>query len=219
MLVYLIVNTDNGKVYVGQTIGHLYDRWKQHRFLARQGRKHHLYSAMREKPSAFKIILIAKTESQEALDNIEKLYVILFRSDNREFGYNLLPGGNGRSHSEETRRQLSESHKGKSHHTQEWREELSRRMKGNKFGYLAKGKPTRRGPHSEEHKENQRAGQIRRFSDPNQRAKQALVWKGRKHTEESKNKMREAHAKRISTSERCVAGAESRINTDKPLVQ
>ena len=214
---YLITNTVNGKVYVGQTIGHLYDRLKQHRFHARRGTKHHLYSAMRENPAVFETSVIARTDTQVSLDNLEQLYVILFRSDNREFGYNLLPGGGGRRHSEETRAQLSESHKGKSHHSPEWRAELSRRMKGNKFGYLPK--PGRISPpQTEEHKAKRSAAMKRAYQNPELREKLSKAHMGIKHTEEAKAKMRAAKQK-FRASDNESAGTESSINTDKPLIQ
>lgn len=103
MLVYLIVNTVNGKCYVGQTIHALDKRWHQHCML--QGKCRVLENAIRKYGiKAFEISVVATVKTQEELNRLEKLTCEALNAY-APHGYNLREGGGakGKMH-EETKR-------------------------------------------------------------------------------------------------------------------
>ena len=62
----------------------------------------------------FSHIVLCYGLSEEEANEMEVALISLFKSTNREFGYNMQNGGNSvGKHSEETRNKISESHKGK----------------------------------------------------------------------------------------------------------
>src|SRR5258708_9942142 len=113
-VIYAYVNKINGKLYVGQTIDFL------RRIALQRGdakRRHtHFYSAVRKYGwENFEILqLSCGIQTQAALDNLERLWIWLFRATDRRYGYNILAGGNsvgaynrGKSKSPEHRNKLA----------------------------------------------------------------------------------------------------------------
>jgi len=112
--VYIIKNLINQKVYIGQTknfanrkAGHLYAvERKIDRPLYRSINKHGVDNFLFE--------IIENDISDETINEHEQFWVLHNDSFNPEKGYNLTSGGNqGMNVSEETRKKLSEAHKGK----------------------------------------------------------------------------------------------------------
>ena len=104
--VYLIINNTNGKVYVGETVSTLSRRFNAHLNTAfnKNGRNHdcYFYRAIRKYgKSAFSIQLLEETtastkkEVKQKIQNLEKKYIKLYKSDNYQFGYNSDSGGCG----------------------------------------------------------------------------------------------------------------------------
>lgn len=91
--IYLITNSENGKQYVGLTIGTLADRLKQHFAAARKGRKAPLPNAIRKYGErAFSIQLIrADAQTYEELQN-QEINEIAARNSIK-IGYNSAVGG------------------------------------------------------------------------------------------------------------------------------
>jgi group I intron endonuclease len=91
--IYLITNSQNGKEYVGLTIGTLKDRLKQHFAAAKKGRKAPLPNAIRKYgESAFRISLIrADARTYEQLQE-QEINEIAIRNTVRD-GYNSAVGG------------------------------------------------------------------------------------------------------------------------------
>jgi hypothetical protein len=87
--IYIHVNKTNGKVYVGQT-RNTKERW-------RSGYKQQPYfrkALVKYGWGGFDhLVVIDSVTDQDKLNNLEKLWVILLRSTNRDCGYNLVPGG------------------------------------------------------------------------------------------------------------------------------
>jgi ribosomal protein L24E len=113
--VYLIRNTVNGKIYVGQTRQPLEKRWTDHRHEARQGDGCPLlYPALRKYGfAAFRIEALAAASSQSELDRLEKFYIEVLGCSDKRRGYNLHPGGYpalrfGIAHTEDTRTKMRE---------------------------------------------------------------------------------------------------------------
>ena len=148
MIIYKITNRINGKVYIGQTIHTLEQRWKQHLKNARNGVKTHLYSAIRKYGEEnFEPEIICSADTKEELNLLETHYIQEYNSI--DVGYNMVDGGNNnvmfipyiKQHhkevvsSEEIRRKVSEGMKRKiakgEFFTPEHRKHLSEAAKGN----------------------------------------------------------------------------------------
>jgi group I intron endonuclease len=113
-IIYLIVNKINGKVYVGQTIRKLAYRMNIHRHDCRRSVNRPLYRSIKKYGwGAFEVRKIAEASSQKELDNLERLWILALQSADREHGYNLTFGGEHGARTEEVRRRMSESRKGR----------------------------------------------------------------------------------------------------------
>ena len=84
-------------------------------------------------------LILAETETQEDAEYFEKYYIALFQSNNRKYGYNVTEGGRcakGHKLSEVTRRRMSEARTGEKnwiygkHLTEETKKKLSASHKG-----------------------------------------------------------------------------------------
>ena len=93
MLIYLITNDVNDKVYVGQTTKSLEERIKNHRNSMVSGGTTHLYNAMRKYGwDKFHFHTIAYADDQETLNELEEYFIKKYDSTNHRIGYNILPG-------------------------------------------------------------------------------------------------------------------------------
>lgn len=93
--IYLIVNTINGKNYVGQTKRNLLTRWDEHKktsvkyaFLLHRAIKKYGFEN-------FRVEVLSLTLSQEEADALEKLWIISLGAHKSEGGYNMTYGGDG----------------------------------------------------------------------------------------------------------------------------
>lgn len=145
--VYCITNKVNGKKYIGQSVD-VYERWVHHMSCLR-GNYHvnrHLQRAYDKYGDSVFHFKLLKSCKPEYMDRFEKLYIRQYNTLDRNCGYNLDYGGNEyKTHSEETKKKISESvsknhqYKGK-HLSEEHREKISDAHKGKVF--------------SEEHRKN-----------------------------------------------------------------
>ena len=108
--IYKITNKIDNKIYIGQTINDLEQRWKSHwkkksncRYLSLAFKKHGVDNFK------FELICISFDEN---LDELEKYYIKKLNSLAPN-GYNLREGGNSSRHSEETKLKISQSLKGR----------------------------------------------------------------------------------------------------------
>lgn len=115
----------NGKVYIGQTSQTLRRRLTRH---------------CCENEDTFKCRAINKYKSfnceilyqGEDLDNQEIEFIKQYNSTNREYGYNLESGGHNNKHlSEETKEKIRVAHKG-TKHSEETKRNISESLKNNK---------------------------------------------------------------------------------------
>jgi group I intron endonuclease len=129
--VYIIRNKFNGKVYIGQTIQCVKERWRCHIKDTRQGVRLRLHNAIRKYgPDAFDVAILHHAFSKEELDDLEKRSIWSHDSCNSQEGYNISLGGNGSGCvSEETKRKISNANKGRSH-TEEAKKKMSIAKKG-----------------------------------------------------------------------------------------
>lgn len=123
--IYVISNSVNNLVYVGQTARGITLRFYEHIVSAYKGKRTPLNDdILKFGPQCFRIKLLASASNAGIAGEIEGLYISEYQSTDRSFGYNQNFGGRGM--------------KGM-HHSLEWRAAHSIRMKGaNHPGY---GKP------------------------------------------------------------------------------
>lgn len=92
--IYIIKNTVNNKVYIGQTIVSLKLRFQNHLSAARRGKDYVIGKAIRKYgESNFYIELLEKC-LVEKLNEREKYWIKIFNSTNNKYGYNISIGGN-----------------------------------------------------------------------------------------------------------------------------
>jgi len=108
--VYVHINKLNNKKYVGITCDKPSKRWK-----CGKGYMHnkYFYSTIEKYGwDIFDHVILIKNISKNLAEELEKYYIRFYKSNEREFGYNIESGGNlGKKVSEETKRKLSEATK------------------------------------------------------------------------------------------------------------
>jgi group I intron endonuclease len=166
--IYILENKINKKFYIGQTVQLFKERIRQHKksnsLIGNALRKYGIDN--------FEITLIENIQEEE-LNNLEIEYIQKHNSISPN-GYNLMSGGENGRHSKETKRKLSETHKGKLI-SEETRRKMSEAKKGKHL--------------SEEHRKNlSKVGKGRRFSEEWKR-KLSEAAKNRTYSEETRTKM------------------------------
>ena len=121
MIIYILLNQINGKMYVGQTRGTLAERWKDHIHNANNGSRFPIHCAVRKYgPGAFLVCTISEATSAIELDVMEKFFIQKYNSMVPS-GYNRTAGGDGfqGAHTKKSRAQMRQSHLGKTRTVQE----------------------------------------------------------------------------------------------------
>ena len=135
--VYRIVNTLDGKVYIGSS-SRCRRRLRQHRWLLDAGRhtNGHLQGAWKKYGEAafrFEVIEYIPSALIGELTDFEQGWIDATRAWDSAYGYNLArfaeTVGRGRVVSEESRRRMSEAHKGKKS-SEESRRRVSEALRG-----------------------------------------------------------------------------------------
>lgn len=95
-VIYLITNTVNGKLYVGQTIKKLSHRWNLHKAQALRGKSSQAVhrAIVKHGPENFTIKAIL-TAPEDQLDVHEVRLIKEYDSMHPSKGYNMTPGGGG----------------------------------------------------------------------------------------------------------------------------
>jgi group I intron endonuclease len=153
--VYLILNRVNGKVYIGQTVKHIRDRWSLHKTFAKRGAKWHISRAIAKYGhDSFSIVILHQAFSREELNEMEIRAIESHNSMDPQYGYNMASGGdglsgytrdpeigkkaavtrkrNGYKHSPETIAKIVAANKGRGV-LPEWRERQSEAQRGRKM--------------------------------------------------------------------------------------
>lgn len=120
--VYVVFNNLDGKCYVGKTKGSYLRRWKGHIQASRTKKKafYFQYAIAKHGLQAFTVHLLLKCTNNVDACKAEKYWILFYKSNEAEFGYNLTDGGEGphggKAFDAEHRRKLSESNRGKHDH-------------------------------------------------------------------------------------------------------
>lgn len=163
--IYVITNSVSNKKYIGSSLN-IYKRWLQHRWDLENGLHHnsHLQNAWNKYgPNSFTLTLLEKIDIGETtrfmLEERERFYIKLFKTENSSFGYNETSGGKGcpsrkinyrtrklisdnnkgRRMSEEAKKRMSESATGRKH-SDETKEKTSNTRTG-KPNFKLRGRP------------------------------------------------------------------------------
>ncbi len=112
--VYVVTNLINDKWYVGKTSNTVSSRWSDHRSEARQNKGYYFHNAIRKDGEEnFVVQTVADVETLEEANSLENLWIILLKSHEKEFGYNLTFGGEGAQHTSLTIKKFSEKQRGR----------------------------------------------------------------------------------------------------------
>lgn len=180
------------KVYIGITCQKTKARWKNGK-----GYKgcNHFNSAIKKYGwDSFRHIVLFEGLSKEDAESKEKEFIKLFDSTNKKKGYNIENGGNSNGkHSEETKRKIGDSNRGK-RHTEETKKILSEKHKGYKMSEENKKKIAERF--------KMYRGWNKGIRTPDEvRRKIALANTGKKQSEDAKRKVAESKHKRVKCIE------------------
>lgn len=142
MYLYKILNKNTGKAYIGQTINEPKTRFNYHRQRLKKGTHDNEYlqrSFNKHGIDYFEFYTILKTDDIESLNLYEEQFIKILRATDRNFGYNIRPGGANSKLSEEHKRKIGLASIGRKQ-TEANKKALSERNKGNNWGSLTKGK-------------------------------------------------------------------------------
>ncbi len=115
MIIYKITNTINSKIYIGQTVQKLIDRWSDHcrPYSGRHVNRSAIASAIRKYGKEnFVIEQIDSASTFEELNLKEETYIKALNCLSPN-GYNLLLGGNNKQCHEETKEKIRQKLKGR----------------------------------------------------------------------------------------------------------
>lgn len=139
--IYLLENQINHKIYIGRTCRKPEERFKQHIRSANKNKtNYHLHNSISKYgEDNFEVIPLESTNSKREADKLERKFIKQFNTY-KKIGYNMTPGGEGagkgedhpmygRSHTEETKKKISESNKNKNF-SKETREKISKAKSG-----------------------------------------------------------------------------------------
>ncbi len=105
-VVYCIEHKLSGKKYVGQTVQTLKARLRSH---IKDGCCEMLHRAIsKHGADAFSMFVLSEANSKDELDKFEDFYIKLFKTTDRNLGYNLRGGGSFGKHSESSKQKMSE---------------------------------------------------------------------------------------------------------------
>jgi group I intron endonuclease len=107
---YRITNQLNNKVYIGQAVDPS-RRWTDHKWNAKQENPIQYISRAMGKYGVENFIfeVIATCRTQEDANETETILIQQYNSRDKQFGYNIKPGGNNAPHAEETKEKMRQA--------------------------------------------------------------------------------------------------------------
>src|ERR1035437_435355 len=131
MIIYRITNKINGKIYIGQTIGSIQKRWKEHRYFKRVSAISGAIKKYGEEN--FEIKTVVRCLNIDEMNHRETYYIKLYKSM-YPVGYNLRSGGSNSQHSEKTKQLLRKANIGKKHKSEtKMKMSISQRKRPKKY--------------------------------------------------------------------------------------
>lgn len=113
-LVYLVTNKINGHKYIGKTKEMLKERRRKHYVDSKRGRKTAFCHALRKyKEEDFEWTVLEDNLTEEEALEKEIYYIALHNTYLSDEHYNMTPGGEGYSLSDEIKEKISKANKGK----------------------------------------------------------------------------------------------------------
>jgi exopolysaccharide biosynthesis predicted pyruvyltransferase EpsI len=116
MFIYVIVNSETLKIYVGQHKGtnlQKYLQTKQSNACHNSGTRSHLFAAMRKysKESWSIHSLVSDVATRAELDEMERHFIRVLKAQHPDVGYNICDGGEGFTgpHSDESKQKLKDT--------------------------------------------------------------------------------------------------------------
>lgn len=109
MYIYKITNKINNKVYIGLTTTTIEKRWSTHkRYAIGKYKNHPLYNAMIFYGiNNFSIEQLDKTNNIKELGSLERYYIKVYNSQDRNYGYNITAGGESNQYDANPRAKLN----------------------------------------------------------------------------------------------------------------
>lgn len=192
--IYKITNLINNKIYIGQTTESINKRWIRH--CQRNSNCTYLGRAIQKYGKEnFSIEEIDNAIDFQELNSKEEQWIKYFKTLDINYGYNIRSGGANPKHSEETKKKIGDSNRGKTlpKLSDDRKKAISLRTSG-------KNNPMYGSIMPEEHKQkliaiNQnRKGTWKRSDENKQKIRNTLL--GQKHSEDRKQKIKESWIKR-----------------------
>lgn len=215
--IYRIRNEANGKVYIGSAVN-LESRMGAHRRMLRRS-AHHSIKLQRawdkHGEESFSFCVLEHVEDKSKLLAAEQHWLDLTKSATE--GYNIArKAGNltGFRHTDETRKKMSESHKGYVK-SEQHRENLSKVNTGKKMSDEARLKMrlaklgTKRAPHSDETKSKMRAAKLGKLVSQESREKMSASRTGLKWSEARWAALEEKRRRKIALNTTEVSNLEA----------
>ncbi len=114
--IYKITNLINKKILFGQTVQEPSVRWAQYKWNWKKKHKNqHIYNAFSKygiENFTFEVI-DTNAKNMEQLNNLEIFYIEMWKTQDRNIGYNIQPGGLNKAMTEETKKKISDINRGR----------------------------------------------------------------------------------------------------------
>jgi group I intron endonuclease len=114
-IIYIIKNKVSNKVYIGQTIRTLNGRKSEYKLAYKNKKFHNPYlknSFMKYGWDSFEFSILDTANTIDELNEKEIYYIQYYKSNQREYGYNITSGGRNAIPTIETLHRMAESHRG-----------------------------------------------------------------------------------------------------------
>ena len=190
--IYLLKNTVNGKIYVGQTWLELNKRFGKNG--CNYSNSIYLFNAIKHYGAdKFEYKLLAECDDQDEANKLESEYIEKYNSRDLNVGYNLKEGGSNGKHSEETKLKISQN-AAKPWLGKHITDEMKKAISDANTGRL----------HTEEWKEQNSEFMIKRHKEDGH------PMQGKHHTDEAKAQMSEKLKGQVHSRESIERGAKKR---------
>jgi group I intron endonuclease len=196
--IYSIINTTNGKIYIGSSIN-IERRWKQHKWALRKGAHHspHLQRAWDiDGESAFLLTVLCECGVANMTAQ-EQLFIDAHKAADGSYGYNVCGVSKSRlgtKCSEESKARMSLAKKGRVSVTKDARRLISEALKGKSKSpetlERMRAAQRNRKPITEEARAKMSAASSSRQSKPESNAKRSAALKGKPKSAETIAKIR-----------------------------